>query len=52
MNLEGEISKGIFGFNKFMKITAYCTKTQETIKEPRIGCGSCHPIPEIFLSKK
>ncbi len=52
MVLEGEISDGIFGLNKRMKISAYCMKSHELIKEPRIGCGSCHPIPEIFLSKE
>ena len=52
MILEGEVSKVFFGFKKFMKISAYCTKTQESVKEPRVGCGSCHPIPEIFFSKK
>lgn len=52
MILEGEVSSVIFGFRKFMRISAYCTKTQESIKEPRIGCGSCHPIPEIFFNKE
>ncbi len=29
-------------------VTAFCTKAQQTVKEPKIGCGICHPLSEIF----
>lgn len=32
-----------------IKVTAYCTKSKRPVDEPRIGCGQCHPLPEIFI---
>lgn len=49
MILEGKVSSVIFGIGKHMEISAYCTKTKKKVKEPHIGCGQCHPLPEIFL---
>jgi hypothetical protein len=30
-------------------VNAYCTKTEQDVLEPQIGCGKCHELPEIFL---
>lgn len=40
MTLSGEIKKGLF--SKRVKVTAYCIKTHQIVKEPKIGCGKCH----------
>jgi hypothetical protein len=37
----------IFGHRQ-VKVTAFCTKSQQEVKEPKIGCGICHPLSEIF----
>ena len=45
MVLSGEISNTFLGMKKKVKITAYCTKTHQAVKEPKIGCGQCHTLP-------
>ncbi|HSM23931.1 MAG TPA: hypothetical protein VK856_03630 [Anaerolineaceae bacterium] len=48
MQLSGEIRKE-FGFIKKMSVSAYCMKSNTKVIEPQIGCGKCHPLPDIFL---
>jgi hypothetical protein len=49
--LVPSIAKSIFGMNKKIKITAYCSKSNLPVKVPEIGCGSCHPLPDVFEKK-
>lgn len=51
MQLTGVIKKD-FGFIKRMNVTTYCDKSKAKVKEPHVGCGQCHPLPEIFLEEK
>ncbi len=51
MQLTGEIKKD-FGFIKRMHVSAFCTKSNKKVKEPHVGCGQCHPLPDIFLEGK
>lgn len=51
MQLTGVIKKD-FGFIKRMNVSAYCEKNKTKVKEPHVGCGQCHPLPEIFLEEK
>lgn len=30
-------------------IETYCEKCTCSVEEPRIGCGQCHPLPDIFI---
>lgn len=46
--LEGKIASLPFGLRKRMKITAFCTKANAPVNEPEIGCGQCHPMPDVF----
>ncbi len=48
MILSGEIVKGFLGFGRRVKISAYCTKTHQDVKNPYVGCGECHPIIDLF----
>lgn len=32
-----------------VRVKAYCKKTQQFVSEPKIGCGQCHPLPDIFI---
>lgn len=50
MELLAEIKPRFLVFGKEMQISAWCTKSKQAVKEPEIGCGQCHPIPEVFLS--
>lgn len=49
MELHAEIKPRFLVFGKEMKINAFCTKSNQAVKEPEIGCGQCHPLPSIFF---
>lgn len=42
MVLRGEISRGIFGRGRRVKVASYCRRTQRSGFDPHIGCGECH----------
>lgn len=46
------VIKKDFGFIKRMNVSAYCEKSKTKVKEPHVGCGQCHPLPDIFLEGK
>lgn len=50
MVLNVRIQSGFLNFNRRVIIDAICTKTQQPVSEPEIGCGECHPLPSIFFS--
>lgn len=35
-----------------ISVSAYCMKTEQVVKEPRIGCGECHPLPFNLPEKR
>jgi hypothetical protein len=40
----------LFFFSKpQVEVSTYCTKTNQGVKEPRIGCGHCHPALNNFV---
>lgn len=47
MVLTAAVKPGFLKIGRGVKITAFCTKSRIAVKEPEIGCGSCHTIPEI-----
>lgn len=50
MQLTAKLKKALLFF-KNIEVIAYCTKVKKEVREPKIGCGECHPIPEIFKVK-
>jgi hypothetical protein len=50
--LSASIKKGILGLGKHVEVKAFCSRSQTEVKAPAIGCGLCHPIPDVFSSKK
>jgi hypothetical protein len=42
MTLYPTIKKGIGKFKRQVKITAFCSKSNETVAVPEIGCSICH----------
>ena len=38
-------------FQRRVQISTYCAKTRRAGFEPEIGCGECHPFPEVFNPK-
>ena len=51
MQLIPKIDRPFLIGPKQVTISAYCHKSQETVADPRIGCGQCHPIEFIFLEE-
>lgn len=39
-------------FQSRVQVSAYCSKVDRAVKEPQIGCGECHPLPDVFDLKK
>lgn len=50
--LEGKVTGGIFGHFRRVRVSAFCTRANQTVAEPEIGCGLCHPLDSIFTDKK
>ena len=46
--LYGSAEKNLLGLIKRMKVSAICKLSNEVVKEPHIGCGKCHPLPDVF----
>ncbi len=48
MQLKASVTRGFLFLKRQVKVTAYCTKSQQNVAEPAVGCGQCHPLPEEF----
>lgn len=51
MVLEGKASPGFLGFFRRVNVSAYCTRSNQKVTEPEVGCGLCHPLPSMFTDK-
>lgn len=51
MILRAEVKVILFGLKKKVLVSAYCTKTNQTVNEPEVGCGNCHILPPEFTGK-
>jgi hypothetical protein len=49
--LSGSVSSGILGIGRKVKVSAYCTLVKKDVKDPYVGCGQCHPLPDIFTEQ-
>lgn len=47
--LEPRLDKPLFFMKPQVKVRATCSKCDCEVQEPRIGCGQCHPLPEVFV---
>jgi hypothetical protein len=48
---EGKVRSLIFGLKRRVEVSAYCVKSASQVKEPEVGCGLCHQLPDVFLEK-
>ena len=39
-------------FQSRVQVSAFCAKSNRAVAEPQIGCGECHPLPDVFDVKK
>jgi len=51
MQLRPELKRPFPLIPHQVKVNAYCRKTKQDVKEPKLGCGECHQLPEIFLGE-
>lgn len=52
MQLYGEVHRPFFLLKPRVRVKAYCTKTNQVVEDPHIGCGECHQIPDVFLQEE
>lgn len=48
LELNGEVFRQFVLFGRKVRVSAHCNKTGRKVTEPHIGCGECHPLPDIF----
>ena len=51
LTLNAKVKRSLLGIIRNVEVTAYCTLSQQNVKEPHIGCGQCHPLPPVFQDK-
>jgi len=51
MELQAQVKRSLLGLIKKVEVTAYCDKSNQTVSDPHIGCGQCHPLPPVFVEK-
>lgn len=49
LKLIPDVTRPFFILKPRVQVQAYCTKTEQDVEEPRIGCGKCHQLPDVFL---
>ena len=53
MRLRASVTRPLAaGFQRRVRVTAYCEWMQRTGFDPHIGFGECHPLPLAFKVKK
>jgi hypothetical protein len=50
--LEASVTRIWLGLRRQVKVKAYCSLSHQTVTEPHVGCGQCHPLPPIFTQAK
>lgn len=50
--LSASIKKGFLGMGNHVEVKAFCSRSQTEVKALAIGCGLCHPVPDVFSGKK
>jgi hypothetical protein len=52
MQLRAEVTRPLAAaFQRRVKVTTFCEKTQRSAFDPHIGCGECHLLPPVFEVK-
>jgi hypothetical protein len=48
MILEPRVTRPFPFLKRQVKVYPHCTKTLRNDFDPHLGCGECHPVPDIF----
>ncbi|MBW8011041.1 MAG: hypothetical protein FVQ83_07355 [Chloroflexi bacterium] len=49
MQFKPTLQRPLFFLKPQLQIDVYCKKYHLDVKQPRIGCGNCHELPEAFI---
>ena len=49
--LEGKVEASFLGLRHRVRVSASCKYAQVAVREPEIGCGHCHELPDIKVDK-
>ena len=53
MQLKAVVERSLLAFfQKRVRVSAFCEKTQRNVAEPHVGCGECHDLPFTFKVKE
>jgi hypothetical protein len=52
MVLTAQVKSLFLGIHRRVLVTAYCNKTETIVEVPEVGCGQCHPLPDLFMETK
>ena len=52
MTLSASIKRKLPGLKRKVIITAYCSRSQGIVKDPHVGCGLCHDLPDAFIEEQ
>lgn len=53
MQLVGEVKRSWeILFQQRVTVKATCRKSERSGFDPHVGCGECHPIPDVFQVKE
>jgi hypothetical protein len=50
--ISASVDRSFLGIFRYVKVTAFCTKSNSNVKEPEVGCGLCHPLDDLFKGIK
>lgn len=48
-SLIPSLNKPLFFMKAEVQVKAECSLCACDVEEPRIGCGQCHPLPQVFI---
>jgi hypothetical protein len=48
MEFKPMLERPFFFLKPIVRVSAFCTKNNIPVDEPRIGCGQCHPLLNVF----
>ena len=49
MRFTPRLERPLLVFKPQVKISTYCVKCECNVDEPRVGCGQCHPLLNVFV---
>ena len=49
MQFRPRLARPFLSLKSQVNVDVSCTKCECDVAEPKVGCGQCHPLPDIFV---